>query len=65
MIDSTGGIANLAQAMQKAKVSEQHQTAMLKKINDMTKKEGEQAVQLLQSVPGAKSSSSHAIDVYA
>lgn len=65
MIDSSvHGIVNLAQAMHQAKLSDQIQTEMLKKANDLTKQQGEAAVQLMQSVPQAQGDG-NSIDVYA
>jgi hypothetical protein len=63
MIDtSVNGIVNLVQAMHQAKLSDQVQTEMLKKANELTKQQGEAAVQLMQSVPQAGGNS---IDLYA
>lgn len=46
---SISGVANAALALQQQKLSEQVGTAVLVKAKDITKQEGEAALQLLES----------------
>jgi hypothetical protein len=49
MIDSVSGLAQVAVALQQSKLSDEVNTAVLKKVQDIQEQQGAAAIQLLQS----------------
>ena len=66
MGDMNLDVVSLAQSMSQARLGQQLQLASLNRANQAIKEQGREALQLLESVPGAANSGGNGhIDVYA